>query len=229
MTCERTRALASELALGIADGAERADALEHLAACPECRRAVGDLTEVSDALLMVAPEHEPPVGFESRVLARLQPPPARRRSRRRRTLFALAPAALSAALATVVVLSVTAGDRNLAGQYRQALDVAHGSAFEAAPLQAAAGRPAGVVYAYRGTPSWVFVYLDPKFGGEEYRPELVLRSGRSVPLTMRIDPASWSGGQAITGDLRDVASVRLVSRTPGDVLEARLPADADDG
>jgi hypothetical protein len=221
--------MASELALGIADGAERADALEHLAACADCRRAVAELTDVSDALLSIAPEHEPPVGFESRVLARLQPAPVRRPTRRRRALFTLAPAVLSAALATVVVLGITANDRNLAGQYRQALDVAHGSEFMAAPLQAAAGRPAGVVYAYRGTPSWVFVYLDPKFGGDEYRPELVLRSGRSVPLQMRIDPATWSGGQAIKGDLRDVASVRLVGTTPGDVLEARLPAGGGNG
>jgi len=227
MTCDETRALASELALGIADGAERAEALDHLAGCADCRRAVAELTEVTDELLLIAPEHEPPVGFESRVLARLQPAPARRRSRRRRALFALAPAVVSAALATVVVLGVTASDRNLAGQYRQALDVAHGSAFMAAPLQAAAGRPAGVVYAYRGKPSWVFVYLDPAYGGEAYRPELVLRSGQSVPLTMRIDPATWSGGQAIESDLRDVASVRLVGSEPGDVLEARLPTVVD--
>ena len=40
MSCEQTRRLAAELALGIADGAERAEALHHLAGCAECRRAV---------------------------------------------------------------------------------------------------------------------------------------------------------------------------------------------
>jgi len=69
MTCDETRALASELALGIADGAERAEALDHLAGCADCRRAVAELTEVTDELLLIAPEHEPPVGFESRVLS----------------------------------------------------------------------------------------------------------------------------------------------------------------
>jgi anti-sigma factor RsiW len=73
MTCEQTRGLASELALGIADGAERAAALEHLAGCAECRRAVAELSEVTDELLLRAPEHEPPPGFESRVLAQIQP------------------------------------------------------------------------------------------------------------------------------------------------------------
>src|SRR5690349_12958449 len=137
MTCEQTRALAPELALGIADGAERADALEHLATCAECRRAVAELSEVTDELLLRAPEREPPVGFESRVLARLQPPPAtaRRRQRGRRALLALAPAAVAAVLATVVVLGATRDDRRLAGQYREALAAAHGTSFEAARLR----------------------------------------------------------------------------------------------
>jgi len=156
MSCEQTRGLAAELALGIADGAERAQVLDHLAACAECRRAVAELSEVTDELLLDAPEHEPPVGFESRVLARLDPQPVRRRPRRRRALLMLAPAVASAALASVVVLGVTRDDRQLAGQYRQALSVAHGSSFEAAPLQGPAGTETGVVYAYRGSPSWVY-------------------------------------------------------------------------
>jgi anti-sigma-K factor RskA len=83
MGCDRTRELAAELALGILDGEERAQALRHLAECPECRRAVEELTAVADELLMLAPEREPPAGFESRVLARLQPPPAATRATRR--------------------------------------------------------------------------------------------------------------------------------------------------
>src|SRR5689334_25223691 len=103
MSCEQTRSLAAELALGIADGAERAQVLEHLAGCAECRRAVAELSEVTDELLLRAPEREPPVGFESRVLARLEEPQpvTRRRRRARRALFALAPAPVGAVLATV--------------------------------------------------------------------------------------------------------------------------------
>jgi hypothetical protein len=229
MTCEQTRALAPELALGIADGAERADALEHLATCAECRRAVAELSEVTDELLLRAPEREPPVGFESRVLARLQPPPAtaRRRRRRRRVLLALAPAAVAAVLATVVVLGATRDDRRLAGQYRQALAAAHGTSFEAARLRAPGGRAAGVAYAYRGSPSWIFVYLYRGHRSERYRPELALTSGRRVPLaSLRIDPATGSGGETIAVDLRRVASVLLVGTTPGDVLAADLPRRA---
>jgi Putative zinc-finger len=226
MTCEQTRKLASELALGIADGAERAQALDHLAGCPECRRAVAELSEVSDELLLLAPEVEPPVGFESRVLARIQPPPKTRRriAWPRRALLTLAPAAVAATLATVVVLGATSDDRRLAGQYREALSAAHGSSFEAARLRAPGNVGSGVVYAYRGSPSWIFVYLDRSHRSASYRAELATTSGRLVPVrSLRIDPATGSGGQAIAVDLRDVASVRLVGTTPGDVLQADLP------
>jgi hypothetical protein len=227
MTCEQTRALAPELALGIADGAERAAALEHLAGCAACRRAVAELSEITDELLLRGPEHEPPVGFESRVLARLGPPSTavRPRRRARRVLLVLAPAAVAAVLATVVVLGATSDDRRLAGEYRDALAAAHGTSFEAARLRAPGDLRAGVVYAYRGAPSWVFVYLYRGHRSERYRLELAMRSGRRVRVpSLRIDPTTGSGGQAIRVDLRRVASVVLVGTAPGDVLEADLPA-----
>jgi hypothetical protein len=233
MTCDETGSLAGELALGIADGAERAAALEHLAGCADCRRAVAELSDVTDELLLAAPEREPPPGFESRVLTRLGPAPVPRRPRRRpaRALLMLAPAAAAAVIATVAVLGATSDDRRLAGQYREALSVAHGSSFVAARLRAPGNVPSGVVYAYRGSPSWIFVYLYSRHRTERYRPELALRSGRRVAMpAMPIDPVTGSGGQTIGVDLRDVASVRLVGANPGDVLEAEIPrAGADDG
>jgi hypothetical protein len=227
MSCEHTRQLAAELALGIADGADRAQALRHMAGCAECRRAVEELSEVADELLMLAPEREPPVGFESRVRARLQPEPARppRRIRRvRRAFSVLAPAAAAAALAVGVVLGATRDDARLADQYRSALATAHGSYFEAARLTAPGGSPAGLVYAYRGTPSWIFVYVDRTHRPTRYRVELTMTTGERVPLpSFQLDPATGSAGRAIPVDVHDVATVRLVGTTRGDVLEARLP------
>jgi hypothetical protein len=227
MSCEHTQQLAAELALGIADGADRARALRHLAGCAECRRAVEELSEVADELLALAPEREPPMGFESRVLARLRPPPSsapRRAPRWRRALVVLAPAAVAAALAVGVVLGMTEDDRRLADQYRATLAEAHGSYFEAARLHAPGEQPAGVVYAYRGTPSWIFVYVDARHRSASYTVELALTSGERVPLrSFRIDPATGSAGEAIPLDVHRVAAVRLVGSARGDVLEARLP------
>jgi anti-sigma factor RsiW len=226
MSCDRTRELAAELALGILDGEQRAQALRHLAECPECRRAVEALTAVTDELLMLAPEREPPAGFESRVLARLQPPPAATRPRRRmrRVLAPLAAAAAAAAVATAVVLQTTSDDRRLADHYRATLAAGHGSSFEAARLRAPGEVPAGVVYAYRGATSWIFVVVYGAHRGVAYSAELATTSGRRVALpSFRLDPRTGTSGEAIPVDLSTVSSVRLVGPSPGDVLEADLP------
>jgi hypothetical protein len=223
MACEETRELAAELALGIADGADRARALRHLAECPECRRSVEELSAVVDELLLVAPQHEPPAGFESRVVSAIAPPAPVRRRRRRAFFVPIAAAAASAALAVGVVLGATSNDRRLADQYRETLAAANGSYFEATRLQDADGRRAGLVYGYRGTPSWIYVdlYSDR---AEDYRAELVLTTGRRVPLpTLRLDPATGSAGRAIPIDLEQVARVELVGARQGDVLTATLP------
>jgi hypothetical protein len=226
MSCERTREVAAELALGTLDGEERAAALRHLAECPECRRRVEELTAVADELLMLAPEREPPAGFESRVLARLQPPPAVARPRRmllRRALAPVAAALAAAAVATAVVLQSTGDDRRLADHYRATLAAGHGSSFEAARLRAPGKVPAGVVYAYRGATSWIFVVVYGAHRDVPYTAELATTSGRRVALpAFRLDPRTGTGGEAIPVDLDSVASVRLVGPKPGDVLEAEL-------
>jgi hypothetical protein len=225
MSCERTDELAAELALGILDGEQRARALRHLAECGECRRAVEELTAVADELAMLAPEREPPAGFESRVLARLQPPPApaRPRWRLRRALAPIAAAAAAAAIAVAVVLQATGDDRRLADHYRATLAAGHGSSFEAARLRAPGKVPAGVVYAYRGRTSWIFVVVYGPRRGVPYTAELATTSGRRVTLpSLRLDRRSGTGGEAIPVDLDKVSSVRLVGPDPGDVLEADL-------
>jgi anti-sigma-K factor RskA len=157
MGCEPTRELAAELALGIADGEERARALRHLAECAECRRAVEEYSAVTDELLMLAPAQQPPPGFESRVFERLAP--ARPRRRLRRILVPLAAAAAAAAVAAGAILGATSDDRRLADQYRSTLAAAHGSYFTAARLRDAAHAPGGLVYGYRGRSSWIYVGL----------------------------------------------------------------------
>ena len=82
VSCEQVRALAPDLAIGIADGQERDAALRHAATCAECRLLVSELSSVADDLLLLAPSHEPPSGFAARTLARISPPAARRRPTR---------------------------------------------------------------------------------------------------------------------------------------------------
>jgi hypothetical protein len=223
MSCEHTRQLAAELALGIADGAERAEALRHLAECAECRRTVEELSAIADDLLMLVPEREPPAGFESRVLARMQPPTATRTRRWRRLLAPATAAGVAAVASVAIVFGATSDDRRVAAHYRATLAVAHGSAFEAARLQAPGRVRAGVVYGYRGAPSWVFVAVYRSYRSTAYTLELTMTSGRRVALpSFRLDPRTGSAGLTIPVDLQHVSSVRLIGAGHGDVLEASL-------
>lgn len=222
--CAEIRALLPELALGIADGEERARALEHLGGCAECRRELDELSAVADELVALAPEREPPAGFEGRVIERLRvrtapARPARRGLRR----LSFAAAVLGAAAVTAVAMTASyTSDRHLASQYRAALQGAHGQYFQSARLRTVDGSPAGTVFGYQGSPSWLFYTLSSRYSSGLYREQIVTRSGRAVSLPpFRLVAGSW--GIATPIPLRDIASVRLIQQPHGPTLEAPLP------
>src|SRR5262245_35591113 len=102
--CDEIRELLPELALGIADGEDRSRVLEHAATCAECRRELESLSTVADEFLELAPAHEPPAGFEVRVLGALHPRPPRRARRTFRRPFALVSVALAASVVTAGIM-----------------------------------------------------------------------------------------------------------------------------
>src|SRR4051812_20028873 len=93
--CDEVRELIPELALGVAPGDERGErtpgralgaprgdegarAPAPAARAPACRALLERSAATADELLLLAPEHEPPAGFDARVLAAMRP---RRRGR----------------------------------------------------------------------------------------------------------------------------------------------------
>lgn len=221
MRCDELQELVAELALGVADGKTRADALAHLPRCPECRRAVQGLADVSDALLLLAPEHEPSPGFELEVLDRvgLRPQTLRRRIRRWIPAASLAVLAAAAATAAALVFSYQS-DRQLASYYRATLANAHGQYFQTAALQAPGGRRAGELFLYQGSPSWIFVSVSPKYL-MSYRCELITRQGTTIEMA-----GTWQGswGTTLSIPAKDVAAVRLLGISRPLVLRVGLPA-----
>jgi hypothetical protein len=197
MGCEQVREIAPDLAIGIADGQERDAALRHTATCSSCRGMVADLSSTADELLLLAPEHEPPAGFESRTVARL----GRRRERRRWELRPLAIAAsfaLAVAVGAGAVWTTTSGDRRLAESYRQVLSVGQGSFFAAAPLRGPEGSE-GTVFGYAGRPSWMFATVDlPTAGPERLEVVLTTLDGRRLSL-----------GSAVLGGSHDTWGARI--------------------
>jgi hypothetical protein len=227
MRCEETRDLAAEIALGIADGEERAEALRHLSTCGECRRVVEQLSGVADELLVLAPVQEPPAGFESRVVDAMG---LRTRTRRRRPGWLsprwlatrVGPALATAAVTAVALIAVFNDDRQAADRYRETLATANGQYFLAEPLADASGARSGVAFGYEGTPSWLLLTVDPAHRGDVETGELVTRGGRTIPLrSFALDPrGSWGG--TIPVKLSEVASIRLLGERPGEVLQASL-------
>ena len=236
MRCEEIRDLAAEIALGIADGEERAEALRHLSTCTECRRAVEQLSQVADELLLAAPAQEPPAGFESRVVEAmgLQESQPRRRARARwltpRWLAPrLGPALATAAATAAALVAVYHDDHQTAERYRETLSQAGGRYFQAEPLTDETGTRGGVAFGYEGAPSWLLVTVDPRHRAAIARAELVTRDGRTIPLrSLELDPqGSWGG--AIPVKLYQLASIRLLGESPGEVLQASFPRRVREG
>jgi len=219
-----TREALAEVALGIADGEQRALMLDHLADCPDCRRELEQLSSLTDELIALSPQREPPPGFENRVLEGLEvhrASPRRARRRVRRLTYVVAVAAVVAATAVAMNVSFSS-DRRLAAQYRAALQGAHGKYFQSARLTTPAGDVAGIVFAYQGSPSWLFYTLDDSDGDGLYKEQIVTRSGRTLSLPpFKLVNGSW--GIATPVPVRDIAFVRLIGQSRGSALHATLP------
>jgi hypothetical protein len=230
MRCEEMRELAPDIALGIADGEERAEALEHLSTCGECRRHVDQLSQVADELLMLAPAEEPPAGFESRVVRALGlERPRRRRLTPRWLALRLGPPVAAAAVAVAALMAVYQDDRQTAERYRDALERAGGRYFQAEPLRDETGARGGVAFGYEGSPSWVLVTVAPAHRDSVARGELVTKHGRTIALPALDLDRTGSWGGAIPVNLYRVASIRLLGERPGEILQTSFRRGVSEG
>ncbi|MGC9961963.1 MAG: hypothetical protein ABSE47_08685 [Acidimicrobiales bacterium] len=176
--CDLFESVAAELALGSLTGADRSAALAHLDGCEPCGTLLHELSAATDALLLAAPEADPPAGFEVRWLARIGsdtaaaavPAPVEegRRAtvlplrRRARSVFAAAAAAIVLAGAGVGV-GVTVA--------RQPSTATATGPIRLAALRSTAsydgGGPVGEVAITPGNPSWlVMTFQKPGWSGQ---------------------------------------------------------------
>ena len=224
--CEEIRPLLGELALGIAEGEERARLLDHLTGCADCRARLAELSEVADGLLLLAPSEEPPAGFEGRVLGGLGG--GRAWWRRSGLHVAGAVATATAVVVAGVVLFAYRDERDIAGAYRDTLEEADGRYLDAETLAGPGGEEVGTAFGYEGSPSWVLVTVDDsaRLPAGYYPVEAVTSGGERLPLgTARLDGDGGSIGRAIPGSFDDVAAVRLVGPSRGQVWNAQFWRD----
>ncbi|THV24566.1 hypothetical protein [Glycomyces paridis] len=231
--CDGYREGLAEVATGAASGPDRARTLAHLAGCEDCRRELDALARVADEVLLVAPQHQPPAGFESAVLDRIRvedgsrnprrakrKAPAGRRHRVLRPLAAVAAALVIAVAAAGTVWTATAQDRETADRYERTLAVADGRYFTAAPVLDG-GVQVGHVFLYQGEPSWVFAVLGEAAPGTY---DLVVSTGEWTATvgSCEVAETSCGTGATVAADIGDITEVRLVG-SDGTVLTAALP------
>jgi hypothetical protein len=221
------RELLPEVALGIASGRDRARALEHIAGCLDCRTDLEELSGIADELLFLAPVQQPAVGFESRAIERMSTGGRAGRTRFSiRQLLATAALGLLAALVALGVEYATSReDREFAGYYRRALEHANGSYFGALELHDPEGDPAGLVFAYEGKPSWIFLVVDAAEGTGTYRIELQTDEGASLALgETTLADGRGSFGTRVAISLGNMASVRVEEVRGDHLLSAEPPS-----
>ncbi len=210
--CGRYADELAELALGIATGRERAEALAHLQRCSSCHAEMEQLSLAADSMLEVIPGVEPPLGFEVRLAERLgagrdpRQLTGRQLLGRRLTGLQLTglqrrrgrtrwPALALACLTAIVALGAGAGIGWLVrgGQppavARSAFGTGPGGRASTRSLDSG-GRALGYVTVYWGagsgpsssSPSWLFMSLEAGSWSGEATCEVTLADGAKVLL-----------------------------------------------
>lgn len=236
LTCAELQDIAAELALGTVSGAKRAAAIEHLAHCTACRDLVDSLARAADSLLLLAPDVEPPPGFESKVLARMgvaPPAPAstsladvgpRRpgRSGRRRVLVGVAAAAMVAALAGAGVAQLAHDNGRPAG-----VEQAAPAGVRTALTVDTAGRWTCRAVVYGDNPTWLVVSLDRTDGlSATFSVEAVPAGGSdAVPVgTFATEQGHGTLAQPVSLPAGNLASVRVLDAGGHVRYEMTFPA-----
>jgi len=221
--------LVPELALGGIAGEERGAALAHLAGCARCRRDLEAHAEVVDELLLLAPERQPPVGFEEQVVSRMRRRGGSRSpGRLRRTVAALAAALLGATAALSVAYLATREQREFSELYARALDMAGGSYFGALPLTDSHGTSLGHVFGYEGEPSWVFVVVDAPSASGPHRVSVTTQNGKIELGIIELSDGKGTLGAALPGKLQMLKVLRVSGPETG-VLRAVAPPQEGEG
>ncbi len=202
--CEALSDELTEFALGTLSGRSRSLVLEHLESCAACNAESESLAEVADALLWLAPEAEPNLGFETRVIERLRGSDAQRRMARRRRVSLYAVAAMLVAVVGVGVgaAAMSHGPANRPGATQRPLT----------GRLMSSGQVLGDVTISSGDPSWMTMDVDSARVSGLVWCEVTFANGQSETVgkfTITHGYGSWVA--AIKASGKDVRSARIVN------------------
>lgn len=151
--CEEHSRELAELALGVLTGRDRARTLSHVETCPGCADELEHLSRAADTVVQVAPEVEPPLGFDVRLLERMGVTEVPRR--RRLPSPRWVPVAAAAA---VVALGIGLGV-GLSSSSQQPTQTATGHGAVVSAVLVEHGEDVGHVVAFGGHSPWMSMML----------------------------------------------------------------------
>jgi hypothetical protein len=204
--CAQFEGRLEELAIGDVPEPERSQMLAHAASCPGCQDQLDALAGLTDRLLELAPQHEPPPGFESRVLERLGIGSTAAVARPRRRMWT------GAAMVAACLLALLAGVTLGRGGADEVGSVARSGTIAAAD----GGARLGEIQLVSGRHPFVMVTIDrpkPRLG--EVHCELRLADGDFV----------WVGAWSFEDVAEHVWSVGIEPELLG-AVEMRILDDA---
>jgi hypothetical protein len=207
--------LLAELALGILTGRERATTLAHVEQCPRCAEELELLSRAADAVVQVAPEREPPVGFEVRLFERMGvSEPRTGRTMPARWILAAA----AAVVALGVGLGIGLSGSSAPPGPTTALGRSHEGVLVSSAQLREQGKKVGRVYTYGGSTPWMFMMLADSSVSGHVTCEVITTDGvlhKVGTFTAKKGYGAW--GAALPVAPQDVQTAEVVS-TDGAVL-----------
>jgi hypothetical protein len=217
--CEAARERIPELALGRLDGAERAEVLLHVHGCARCQAILDDSSGVADLLAQLAPEAEPPAGFEQRVLHEMGAGRSRDWRNIRRRILVVGGAAAAAAILSIVVVRVIDAGRAT----EEATTSTTNPALRTAPMVGTGGLTVGRVVVSDGASASLVVTVDYALPDGAYGLELQNADARTTQkigaIAVENGRGTWTGTAKIPGS---GSTLRMVNETGTAVCHARL-------
>lgn len=211
--CGSFDAQLEDLAVGDIPEPARGRLMAHADSCVRCRAELDGMLAVTDRLLELAPSHEPPPGFETRVLTHLGAEAPERPSLSRWGRIAAVAAVVAAAAVAGGAIAAAALDGREDDRRGEDAPVA-AEVVRAGVIVDAAGRRTGTVRLVDAVHPYAFVVIDrPRYGpGGEVSCELALADGRAESIGSwgydDVEDHVWAIG--IDDDLLDAVTMRVL-------------------
>lgn len=216
-SCELFRADLATLATNLLTGRRRGAVMAHVGGCQACSAELAELTSAADLLLVLAPEVDAPLGFESRLAERLQLPVARRsHSPRRRPMFVAL--GFSLLLVAALLTGITLGEHHISPPPT----LSRSASLTSATINGAPN-VIGKVTLLSGTPTWLVMTLNYAAWVGRVDCQVTLQGGRTKTLgTFRVGSEYDSWALPIRAPITQVVQARLLDAAGAVLATASL-------